>query len=313
MKWPLKYLEPYQKHDQSIFFGRNEEIEKLFKLISVHRIAILYGKSGTGKTSLVKCGLAGKYSELDFLDIYIRRENDINISLKKNIREKGSDLIRRGTSIVESLDILYHSTYQTLFLIFDQFEEIFISGTDNEISQFKNDLQKIITQCSYVKIILILREEYLGRLNFFEDDIPDIGNGGLRMRLEKMGKQKIENVIREIISETIFKSQISRENIDTIFDELSDNHGEVDLPYLQIYLKKLFDEVERKNLETIDINKIVTSTNLEDILDQFLEEQLLKAGREFGDEHYLWELLKRNFITEEGTKCVYYPNNTSKL
>jgi Cdc6-like AAA superfamily ATPase len=68
-KYPLKFLDSYTKADTDIFFGRNEEVDALYEMIFQTDILLLYGASGTGKTSLIQCGLASRFESHDWLDL----------------------------------------------------------------------------------------------------------------------------------------------------------------------------------------------------------------------------------------------------
>ena len=82
---PFKFLDSYTKEDKSIFFGRDKEIEELYQKVFESKILLVYGISGTGKTSLINCGLANKFAESDWLPINIRRGKDINESLANEL------------------------------------------------------------------------------------------------------------------------------------------------------------------------------------------------------------------------------------
>src|SRR4051812_34068913 len=75
----IKFLDPYNKQDKAIFFGRNTEIDQLYNKVRKSTICILYGLTGTGKTSLIQCGLANKFDETDWFEISIRRGSDRSI------------------------------------------------------------------------------------------------------------------------------------------------------------------------------------------------------------------------------------------
>ena len=81
MNSPFKFLDAYTKQDKDIFFGRDQEIEDLYQKVFEAKILQVYGMSGTGKTSIINCGLANKFEESDWLPINIRRGTDINKSL----------------------------------------------------------------------------------------------------------------------------------------------------------------------------------------------------------------------------------------
>ena len=49
-----------------------------------------YGASGTGKTSLIQCGLASKFQNHKWTPLYIRRSANLNDSLEKVLEKAGS-------------------------------------------------------------------------------------------------------------------------------------------------------------------------------------------------------------------------------
>ena len=78
---PFKFLDPYGKDDADFFFGREKETAQLFNAVHASNLTLLYGASGTGKTSLINCGLANKFYDTDWMPLFIRRDIDINQSL----------------------------------------------------------------------------------------------------------------------------------------------------------------------------------------------------------------------------------------
>lgn len=65
--YPFKLLDAYTREDRNFFFGRDEEIARLYEIVFQSDLIVLYGASGTGKTSLIQCGLAGKFESHDWL------------------------------------------------------------------------------------------------------------------------------------------------------------------------------------------------------------------------------------------------------
>lgn len=53
-------LQPYQQEQEHIFFGRNEDIENLYRRVSQNACTVVFGKSGIGKSSLINAGLLPK-------------------------------------------------------------------------------------------------------------------------------------------------------------------------------------------------------------------------------------------------------------
>src|SRR3990172_4878131 len=55
---PFKSLDYFTAEDASIFFGRRAATGELFDKVVGHRIMILYGRSGAGKSSILNAGLS---------------------------------------------------------------------------------------------------------------------------------------------------------------------------------------------------------------------------------------------------------------
>ena len=87
MKSPFKFLDSFTKEDKDIFFGRDQETEELYQKVFESKLLLVYGVSGTGKSSLIQCGLANKFQESDWLPISIRRGGNINESLTNAIQK----------------------------------------------------------------------------------------------------------------------------------------------------------------------------------------------------------------------------------
>lgn len=91
-KSPFKFLSAYQKEDKNIFFGRQKESAQLYNAVFASKLTLLYGASGTGKTSLVQCGLGNLFFDTDWLPLFIRRGTDINQSVYKKLQESIGDV-----------------------------------------------------------------------------------------------------------------------------------------------------------------------------------------------------------------------------
>jgi choline dehydrogenase-like flavoprotein len=54
---PYRGARPYRSTDADIFFGREQESAELLRRLQEHRIVLLYGPAGSGRTSLIDAGL----------------------------------------------------------------------------------------------------------------------------------------------------------------------------------------------------------------------------------------------------------------
>ena len=129
IKSPFKFLDSYQSEDKDIYFGREEEIQELYERLFETSLVVLYGGSGTGKSSLIQCGLANQFQPREWLPLFIRRENNIVQDLYEAIfqqlpPEKQTAAFKEQP-LHAQLWQLYLSQFKPIYLIFDQFEELF--------------------------------------------------------------------------------------------------------------------------------------------------------------------------------------------
>ena len=329
---PFKLLDAYEKKDKDIFFGRAEEIEALYEMAYQTNLILVYGPSGSGKTSLVQCGLANRFQPSDWFDIYIRRGQNINTALHRAISayqvaeaEEGT-LIKRlagiktealtdsppreawepGTELNRSLRDVFEYYLKPIYLIFDQFEELFILGNKKEQQEFYHTIADILNSEQYCRIIIILREEYLAELDAFEKVVPYLFEK--RLRVEPMTRQNTN----EVIVGTTEKFGIPLKDEDTaslIIDALAKGQKRVELTYLQVLLDKLFQKAYQKDPNSVafDSQLVKRLGNIENILGEFLDNQARIIQGQLQQKHPKSppEAVKKvlsAFVTLEGTK-----------
>lgn len=131
-------IRSFEADDQILFNGRSKEIDELFNLIKIKPLVVLFGKSGLGKTSLLKAGVGPLLLQQHYYPMMIRLQ-DTNVppsvsvlnALEKYIdnsllKEFGN---KTKNEIWETLNASSFKTATgapaTPILIFDQFEELF--------------------------------------------------------------------------------------------------------------------------------------------------------------------------------------------
>lgn len=240
LKSPFKFLDPYTPEDRDIFFGRDEEINTLYDLVFHTKLILVYGPSGSGKTSLVQCGLASCFKRTDWFKLQIRRRNEINQSLWKELRANAATPIEDGAGIVEAVDSIFLDYFKPIYLIFDQFEELYILGSKIEREQFIKQISALIKAEINCKVIFIIREEYLGQLYDFEKKVPILFDH--RLRVEPMTFANVSKVIEGSAEKFNIKLENPKQTILEIIENISDGRSGVQLSYLQIYLDRLYRE-----------------------------------------------------------------------
>ena len=321
-KYPFKFLNSYQREDKDFFFGRTEEVEALYQMIFQTPVLLIYGTSGTGKTSLIQCGLANKFRSYDWLALYIRRGNNLISSLDKTLCDATDDRFIYTeqkepviTDIPAKIEAIYKSSFKPVYLIFDQFEELYVLGNKTEQQAFNKALKEILSVDQPVKIVLSIREEYLGYLFELEKDVPQLLHK--KLRIEPMSIDKVTHVIEGInnfkLSNVKFSTNELQKITQGIFDKLKGTKKTlfIELPYLQVFFDKLYFETTKDASHTADalittevLNRI---GDIGDVLRNFLEEQVTSISRDLSLKYKnvspetVWKVLSP-FCTLEGTK-----------
>ncbi|MCB0629012.1 MAG: ATP-binding protein [Saprospiraceae bacterium] len=355
-RYPFKFLDAYTKEDRNIFFGREQEIDDLYRMVFQTNLLLVYGASGTGKTSLIRCGLANRFNDTQWLDLYIRRGTDINRSLLETIRkytpqfadhdagEKELDwfeqLVKEEQDpnrskisnmisdhpVSRALEELYLATFTPIYLIFDQFEELYTLGNPEEQQQFIRLMEELVQIPLPVKIIIVMREEYLAKLYDLEMAVPQLRNK--KLRIEAMDLARVEQVILQatlynrdsnVHLETGKEQEVAR----LIVEKIREGDVNIKLPYLQVFMDRLYEQasgeaVARDREVTIDEELVETTGNIGDVLANFIERQAQRVYKHLLKNHdqlptdIAWRILSP-FATIDGTKVPIRQLELSRL
>jgi hypothetical protein len=213
---------------------------------------MIYGQSGTGKTSILRCGLSNKFKDYDWYPVNIRRKDDINQTLYNEITsrlqsvEQPSEMqffglktsksatkkaLPANVRLVDLLNSLYSATFKPVYLIFDQFEELYILGSLAEQQLFFETVKQILEEAHSCKMVFVMREEYIAHLYKFEKLVPDIFRK--RIRIEPMSQTNIEQVIVNTSKAYQIAIEYETKTIDAILRNIAENKNLIQLSYLQ--------------------------------------------------------------------------------
>lgn len=182
-------VKPFEQSDAALFFGRERDQTDLLALMMREQLAVLFGKSGYGKSSLVKAGVmpallaqpnivldaeSGEEVEVPNLPIYVRLnlysnnpfpiatlvrryheevgEGDVDVPLTRFFQEKNLP-----TALWQTFKSSKTAATHRLFLIFDQFEEFFSYPMEAQ-EQFRRELSELL----YTRIPQNVRDQMEG-------------------------------------------------------------------------------------------------------------------------------------------------------
>lgn len=138
-KNPYKGLFPYTAKDEKLFFGRDKESFDLVEMIKNNQLVIIYGESGTGKTSLINAKLFPELKRQYYFPIYIRLNYTSKVDPLTQLRQIIDAELRKWDKSVPlftpDLTLIEYAAKTSVFnglvkpiLFFDQFEELFTLG-----------------------------------------------------------------------------------------------------------------------------------------------------------------------------------------
>ena len=149
--------QPFSDDDFSrkVFFGRETAARVLADKILANQLVTVYARSGLGKTSLLKAGVAPLLREEGYLPLFVR-VNDLRVGpfyalLESVAGEAARQHIEYVPGRWESLWSFFKTAefwrddlLLTPVLILDQFEELFTLQSEEVRAQFLNELSYLI-------------------------------------------------------------------------------------------------------------------------------------------------------------------------
>jgi serine/threonine protein kinase/WD40 repeat protein len=196
---PYKGLRSFNIEDARDFFGREKAVEKLLQHMidgsRFERFLAIVGPSGSGKSSLVKAGLHpallnGSLPGSDkWFYVSMKPQNhpldELEIALTKLAANQGQNmrqhLERDERGLVRAAELLLPDDGSELFIVIDQFEEVFtLVENEQERQHFLNLLLSAASDVrSRVRLVVTLRADYYDKPLHY----PEFGEM-LRTRME---------------------------------------------------------------------------------------------------------------------------------
>ncbi|MGB8491249.1 MAG: hypothetical protein WCE64_09330 [Bacteroidales bacterium] len=214
---PFPGLRPYTPGDADFFFGRQGESEEIARKVIENRFVALIGASGTGKSSLIRCGLIPairKLSQEDFQSWKIVMMNPgrnpfdslaeaISVAFPDN-EYKGTirGLLKESTKgIPDILSLLHLKKDSKILLVIDQLEQLFRygqpetgTGLNRETPAFLNLLTRaILDSAPGFYLAVAIRSDLLAECAHHKGFTQIINNSNYL--LPKMTRDNVREVI----------------------------------------------------------------------------------------------------------------------
>jgi formylglycine-generating enzyme required for sulfatase activity len=239
---PYKFLDYFEAADQPIFFGRDEEAGILQNQIMAHKLTILFGQSGVGKTSLIKAGIIPRLEEKGYTSLYLRVLREPAASIASSLSQDATSPISNLQSPTPDLCSFLEETLPSelrLVIFLDQFEEFFVRLGKKARVAFAEELAACLESDLDLRFVLSLRDDYLARLHSLSARLPnDILLN--RFCLENLSVEKAHLAITQPAQ--AFKLGYEDELLEMLLDDLEQEES-VKPPQLQIVCLKLYQNL----------------------------------------------------------------------
>jgi iron(II)-dependent oxidoreductase len=206
---PYKFLDFYTRQDVDIFYGRQIESVRFFRLALSHPVSVLFGASGTGKSSLLNAGVAPLLEKEQYSVLYVRALDEPLAAIRAEAldwrKRQGRQVTDPGPLPLRQFFRAILDPQEKLVVVLDQFEEFFLRLGDPlrqrfwlELAAFREPSgQSAETQQdgAEVRFVLSLREDYFHQMDGARRHLPDILSDSYR--LTSLSEDKASTVITE--------------------------------------------------------------------------------------------------------------------
>ncbi|MGD0340376.1 MAG: hypothetical protein ABSA76_01530, partial [Bacteroidales bacterium] len=252
---PFPGLRPFAPEESDLFFGREMESREVLQKLLANQFITVIGASGTGKSSLIYCGVLPKIRDLGSKEstawkmIMFRPGNDpfgnLAEAIAENVTESGLPKVGIDNILLEmhlsqdgitsTLKKFLIRGSEKMLIVIDQFEELFrystladggVKGT--HAAEFVEKLVKAVNHPgSSIYTIITMRSDFIGECAHYQGLTQLINNSNyLVPHMDRENyRQAIEGPIKYA------GASIEPKLVETILDDIGDRTDQ--LPVLQ--------------------------------------------------------------------------------
>lgn len=336
---PFPGLRPFKVEESHLFFGREGQSEEILKKLSDEKFVAVIGASGSGKSSLIYCGLVptlyggfvgeakSKWNIIATRPGNSPIENLSNAILNKVekkeqdedqlIQQKLNASILRSSSngLVELLNQSFDFEQENILIIVDQFEELFrYKGSRKDQSSYNESeaFVKLLVNANKVQdvpvyVVLTMRSDFIGECSQFYELTELINESNYLV--PQMTREDFRSAIEGPVA--VGGASIETQLVQQLLNEVGDNPDQ--LPILQHALMRTWEYW----MDHSDMNKPISIADYEAIgkMEMALSEHANEAYDELNeDEKWICESMFKT-ITEKGNdnRGIRHPTSISDI
>jgi len=332
---PFPGLRPFAPEESDLFFGRAGESEEVLDKLLKNRFVTVIGASGSGKSSLIYCGILPRVKRLDTQEasawkiISFRPGNDpfgnladamaesIPVSSGKAEQREAilNDLQSGSDGITEAVRKMIAQNGGRILLVADQFEELFrysslgkSESSHEKTAKFVDSLVSSVSQTSVnVFTIITMRSDFIGECAHYQGLTQLINNSNYLV--PHMGT---ENYREAIVGPVNYAgAKIDPKLVEILLGDIGDRTDQ--LPVLQHAMMRTWnrwqelDEPDRP-IDKTDYDSVGTMSDAMSLHANEAFEELSPRGKE------ICEIMFKT-ITEKGAdnKGLRHPSSVTSV
>jgi hypothetical protein len=198
---PFLALRSFKREDAASFFGRDSDLILVQSRLFSSRCTLLFAASGVGKSSFLDAKLApaveSQWQIVTHRSWATRPPLD---GLRAAIAAKVPEPDLGDAALLTQVERLIELSGRSrgCLIVLDQFEEVFQHWRDSKaLDDFAGEVARLVHAPGIeARVLLTMREEFLGELSLFDNLIPDLFNNCYRLKNATRGEAE------EIITRT---------------------------------------------------------------------------------------------------------------
>ena len=201
---PFRGLVPYDESSASLFFGRKEEAQALYKLITqdTTRVTALCGEPGVGKTSLLRAGLFPLLVQHGVAAVYIGSYANFEQELWQALGRVRGEPPTPGESAAQYLVSVACASPGGTLLVLDHLEDLLGDGADASAATTLATLAGLIKATSAaagsrLRVLLCIDSALFHRLERFYEVAAIAPAAGGWMELSRLTEVHVAEILEQ--------------------------------------------------------------------------------------------------------------------